>query len=98
MATENAKIRIRNRVVELKLTFEYADHIMDNYIRFNPPHDLNFLDIQRVAKKAAFTHVRSRVWRGEAEFNDKNYKLFIILTSKFAVVKTCYCTDNARKT
>lgn len=90
MGTENASIKIRNRKVELKLTFEYADHIMHNFMHFNPPHDVNFLDIQRIAKAAVFQNKKGRIWSGAALFKGKNYRLVIILTTKFAVVKTCY--------
>lgn len=90
MGTENASIKIRNRKVELKLTFEYADHIMHNFMHFNPPHDVNFLDIQRIAKSAVFQNKKDRIWNGAALFKGKKYRVIIILTTKFAVVKTCY--------
>lgn len=90
MGTENASIKIRNRKVELKLTFEYADHIMHNFIHFNPPHDVNFLDIQRIVKSAVFQNKKGRIWIGAALFKGKKYRVIIILTTKFAVVKTCY--------
>lgn len=90
MGTENASITIRNRKVELKLTFEYADHIMHNFMYYNPPHDVCFLDIQRIAKGAVFQNKKGRVWCGVAQFNGKKYQIVIILTAKFAVVKTCY--------
>lgn len=90
MGTENASIKIRNRKVELKLTFEYADHIMHNFMHFNPPHDVCFLDIQRIAKTAIFQKEHGRIWSGAALFKGKKYRVVIILTAKFAVIKTCY--------
>lgn len=90
MGTENAIIKIRNRKVELKLTFEYADHIMHSYIHRNPPHDLAFLDIQRIARRAEFELKHHRIWLGKVVFREKMYIIIIILTPKFAVVKSCY--------
>lgn len=90
MGTENASIKIRNRKVELKLTFEYADHIMHSYIHRNPPHDLTFLDIQKIARRAEFKLKHHRIWLGKVVFREKMYIIVIILTPKFAVVKSCY--------
>ncbi len=80
-------------MVEIKLTCEYANHIMNNYIHFNPPHDLDFLEIQRLMKRAKYTHEGRRIYRGIASHKGKQYFVFIILTSKFAVVKTCFYTQ-----
>lgn len=90
MSTENAIITVRKRRVEIKLTFEFANHMMDNYIRFNPPHDLDFLQIQKLIRHCKWEHVRDRTYRGTAEKDYKNYIMFVILTPKFAVLKTCY--------
>lgn len=90
MSTENAKIRIQNRIVELKLTFEYADHILQNFINYNPPHDVAFLETQRIAKKCVYKHQYKQIWLGETVYKNKMYRVIIILTSKFAIVKTCY--------
>lgn len=90
MSTENATIRIQNRKVELKLTFEYADHMLHNYINRNPPHDLSFLEIQKIARKAVFEKKNNRIWLGKVVYKQKLYLIIIILTTKFAVVKSCY--------
>lgn len=95
MGTENASIKIRNRKVELKLTFEYADHIMHNFMYYNPPHDVCFLDIQRIAKTAVYQKEHGRIWGGAAHFNGKKYRVIIILTAKFAIVKTCHYYKHA---
>lgn len=95
MGTENASIKIRNRKVELKLTFEYADYIMHNFMYYNPPHDVCFLDIQRIAKTAVYQKEHGRIWSGAAHFNGKKYRVIIILTAKFAIVKTCYYYKHA---
>ena len=96
MSTENAKIKIRNRQTELKLTFEYADHIMHGFIHSNPPHDVGFLEIQKIAKRAKYVHVRNRIWRGICLHNGKNYVVIIIFTGKFAVVKTSFYINYAK--
>lgn len=90
LSTNNATIRIQNRKVELKLTFEYADHIMHSYIHRNPPHDLEFLNIQRIARQAKYEKQYKRIWLGKVVFREKLYLIVIILTPKFAVVKSCY--------
>ena len=90
MGIDNAIIKIRNRKVELKLTFEYADHIMHNFMHYNPPHDVCFLDIQRIAKIAVYQKEHGRIWTGAAQFKGKIYRIVIIVMNKFAVVKTCY--------
>lgn len=95
LSTENATIRIQNRKVELKLTFEYADHMLHNYMWYNPPHDVSFLDIQRIARVAIFQQKKGRIWTGVALFKNKNYRVVIILTNKFAIVKTCYYFQHA---
>jgi hypothetical protein len=95
VGTENASIKIRNRKVELKLTFEYADHIIHNFMYYNPPHDVCFLDIQRIAKTAVYQKEHGRIWSGAAHFNGKKYRVIIILTAKFAIVKTCYYYKHA---
>lgn len=90
LSTNNATIRIQNRNVELKLTFEYADHIMHSFIHRNPPHDLEFLNIQRIARQAKFEKKHNRIWLGKVVFRGKMYIIVIILIPKFAVVKSCY--------
>ena len=95
MGTENARIRIEDRQVELKLTFEYADHMLNNYINKNPPHDVSFLEIQKIARNAAYEYLYQRIWRGRYAHNNKFYVVIIILTDKFAILKTCYYTHYA---
>ena len=89
---ENVKLKVRNRLVELKLTFEFANHIMDNYIRYHSTHDLDFLQIQKLSRNCIWEHVKGRTYRGAGSFKDSRYLLVVILTPKFAVLKTCYKT------
>lgn len=96
MSTENAKIDIRGRQAELKLTFQYAQHMMDNFLTSNPPHDLNFEDIQRVAKKAEYKKLHNRIWEGLAKHNNKIYRIIVILERNFPIVKTCYYIRNVK--
>jgi hypothetical protein len=90
MSTDNARIVVRNRQVELKLTFQYADHILQNFMNHNPPHDVAFLETQKIAKKCVYKHQYKRIWMGEALYKNKMYRVIIILAPKFAVIKTCY--------
>ncbi len=62
---------------------------------YNPPHDVCFLDIQRIAKSAVFQNKKGRIWCGVAQFNAKKYQVVIILTAKFAAIKTCYYYKHA---
>lgn len=90
MATKNALITIRNRRCELKLTFQYADHIMNNFINDNAIHPLNFLQIQKVAKSCKFTHAYKRIYFGRANFSGNNFQVVVILEQHNAIIKTCY--------
>ena len=92
MSTENAKIKVRNRTVEIKWVSEFCDHILDNYINKPQTHDLTFLQILKFMKIfKLFQQKSDRTWYGYNTINDKNYMVVFILTPKFAVIKTCYC-------
>jgi hypothetical protein len=91
MSTENAKIKVRNRTVEIKWVSEFCDHIMSNYITRNKDHDLTFLQISKLMKNCdKFEQHRGRTWFAFSVINNVKYKVIFILTAKFAVVKTCY--------
>jgi hypothetical protein len=91
MSTENAKIRVRNRTVEIKWTSEYCDHILDNHINNSSDHDLRFLQISSLLKQCkVFVHHNGRTWYGYSTINGIKYRVIFILTPKFAIVKTCY--------
>ncbi len=91
MSTENAKIKIRNRTVEIKWVSEYCDHILDNYINKPTDHDLTFLEISKLLKTCQLYEQKSgRTWLGYNVINGVKYKVVFILTPKFAVIKSCY--------
>ncbi len=90
MATKNATITIRKRKVELKLTFEFADHIMYNYINNNKSHPLTFLEIQKAARPGIFYLKKKRTYTGTVNFKGNNFKIVVILDKQNAVLKTCY--------
>lgn len=91
MSTENAKIKVRNRTVEIKWVSDYCDHILNNYVNRNKDHDLTFLQISELLKTCnRFEQHRGRTWFGYNVKNNIKYKVIFILTTKFAVVKTCY--------
>jgi len=50
MSTENAKIKVGNRTVEIKWVSEFCEHIIDNYINKAKDHDLTFLQISKLLK------------------------------------------------
>ena len=90
MATKNSLVTIRKRKFELKLTFEFADHIMNNYINFHNSHPLSFLQIQKVAKKCNFYNLHNRTYIGEGSFDEGKYKIVVILDGDNGIVKTCF--------
>jgi hypothetical protein len=91
MATENAKFRVRNRTVEIKWVSLFCDHVMDNFIHKNKDHDLRFTQIAALLRTCEdFEPVSGRVWCDYNELNGRGYKIIFILSTKFAVVKTCY--------
>ncbi len=91
---ENAKIRIRGRIIELKLTFIYAHHIMDHYINEHSIHDLTFLEIQKQLKHCKWEKEKGNNYKASFEYNQKLYFAFVILTPNFAVLKTCFKSRN----
>ncbi len=91
MSTENAKIKVRNRTVEIKWVAQFCDHILDNHIHRNRDHDLRFLQISKLLKTCKeFRLFKGRTWYAHNEINDVKYRVIFILTPKFAVIKTCY--------
>ncbi len=91
MSVENAKIKVRNRMVEIKWVSEFCDHILENYVNKSKDHDLKFLQISRLLKTCSvFVHHDGRTWYGHSSLNGIKYRVVFILTPKFAVVKTCY--------
>jgi hypothetical protein len=91
MSTENAKIKVRNRTIEIKWVSQYCDHILNSYITKNKDHDLTFLQISQLLKTCERFELHSgRTWFGYNEINNIKYKVIFILTPKFAVIKTCY--------
>ncbi len=90
MSTSNAKLKIRNRSVEIKWTSEYADHIMDNYINKNSSHGLTFSEISRLLRKSKFVQMKGNRYEAYGIANGKKYLVVIMLIPNFAVVKTCY--------
>jgi hypothetical protein len=91
MSTENAKIKIRNRTVEIKWVSQYCDHILSNFIHKNKDHDLKFLQIAQLLKACSiFEQNKGRTWYGYNTLNGIKYKVVFILTPKFAIIKTCY--------
>jgi len=91
MSTENAKIKIRNRTVEIKWVSEYCDHIMNSYINKSHDHDLTFLQISKLLKTCKyFKQHDGRTWYGFNKINSVKYKVIFILTPKFVVVEWCY--------
>ena len=91
MSTENVKIKVRNRTVEIKWVSQYCDHILDNFMYKNKDHDLRFLQISKLLKTCnIFIQHEGRTWYGHGMINGIRYKVVFILTPKFAVIKTCY--------
>ncbi len=91
MSTENAKIKVRNRTIEIKWVSQYCDHILDNHINKNKDHDLRFQQISFLLKTCCnFEHYKGRIWYGHNVNNGIEYRVIFILTPKFAIVKTCY--------
>ena len=91
MSIENAKLKLRNRTVEIKWVSEYCDHILNNYINKSKDHDLKFLQIAKLLKTCTiFENEKGRTWFGYNTINGIKYKVIFILTPKFAVIKTCY--------
>lgn len=87
---ENVKLAVRNRLVELKLTCEFANHIMDNFIHYHDTHDLDFLQIQKLSRHCVWEHLKGRTYRGAGSFKGSRYLIIVISTPKFAVLKTCF--------
>ncbi len=91
MSTENAKIKVRNRAVEIKWVSQYCDHILENHLNKNKDHDLKFLQISKLLKTCSnFEQNRGRTWYGYNTCNGIKYRVVFILTPKFAIVITCY--------
>jgi hypothetical protein len=91
MSVENAKIKVRNRNVEIKWVSEFCDHILDNYVLKNKEHDLKFLQISKLLKTCKiFKQYDGRTWYAYNTINGVKYRVIFILTPKFAVIKTCY--------
>ena len=91
MSTENAKFKVRNRTVEIKWISQYCDHILDNYINKNKDHDLTFSQISKLLKTCSiFEQFKGRIWYAYNMINGVKYRIVIILTPKFAIIKTCY--------
>ncbi len=88
---ENAKIKIRNRTVEIKWISLYCDHILNNYINRNENHDLKFLQISKLLKTCTyFEQDNGSRWFAYNIINGIKYKVVFLLTTKFAIVITCY--------
>ncbi len=61
---ENVKLTVRNRLVELKLTCEFANHIMDNYIRYHATQRFGFFaDTEAIAPLRMGTFKRQDLQR-----------------------------------
>ena len=91
MSVENAKLKIRNRTVEIKWISEYCDHILSIYVNKNKDHDLKFLQISKLLKNCnVFVHHDGRTWFAHNMINGVKYRVIFILTPKFAVIKSCY--------
>jgi hypothetical protein len=91
MSTENSKIKVRNRTVEIKWISQFCDHILDNHIHKNKDHDLRFSQISKLLKTCAiFEQHYGRTWYGHNVINGTKYRVIFVLTPKFAVIKTCY--------
>jgi hypothetical protein len=91
MSVENAKLKVRNRSVEIKWVSEYCDHILNNYINKNKDHDLKFLEISKLLKTCSiYEQFNGRTWYAHNTINGIKYRVVFILTPKFAVIKSCY--------
>ena len=91
MSTGNAKIKVRNRTVEIKWVSQYCDHVLDNFIHKHKDHDLKFSEISQLLKTCKhFEKHSDRTWFAFNGINGIKYKVVFILTTKFAIVKTCY--------
>ena len=91
MSTENAKIKVRNRVAEIKWISQDCDHILNNYIHKNRDHDLTFQQISTLLKTCKiFKPERGKTWHAYNELNGKKYRVIFLLITNFAIVKTCY--------
>ena len=63
MSTENAKLIVRNRTVEIKWVSHYCDHILENFININKDHDLKFLQIARLLQTCSIIKQdKGRIW------------------------------------
>ncbi len=90
MSVENAKIKIRNRTVEIKWVTQYCDHIMDHYINEHKTHHLSFQQISNIVRKSVFDAYKGRTYVAETIFNNNKYRIFAILAPKYIVIKTCF--------
>ena len=91
MSTENAKIKIRNRTVEIKWVSQYCDHILDNFLNKSKSHDLKFSQIAKLLKTCTiFKPGKGRTWFAHDELNGIKYRVVFILIAKFVVIITCY--------
>ncbi len=91
MSTDNAKILVRNRKVEIKWVTQFCDHVLDNHIRKHKDHDASFSGIATLLKTCKiFKPWRGRTWYAHNSINGIKYRVVFILTPKFAVIKTCY--------
>ena len=90
MSTKHAKIKVRNRTVELKWITQYCDHIMSNYINDYTQHDLTFQEISNMLRSAYIGHLRGAIWEAKGVAKGHKYLVILQLTPKFAIVKTCY--------
>ena len=88
---ENAKCKVRNRTIKIKWVSIFCDHILDNYVNKNQDHDLKFLQISTLLKTCTiFKQFKGRIWYAHNKINGIKYRVVLILTPKFAIVKTCY--------
>ena len=90
MSTDNVKIEVRNRSVEVKWVAQYCDHYMTNYIHEHANHDLSFQEISDMLRRATFKPHKGNIYHCFGITDGRKYLVVIILTSKFAVIKTCY--------
>ena len=80
MSTENAKIKVRNRKVEIKWIAQYCDHIMSNYINDRTQHDLTFQEISNMVRKAQIVHEYGYIWHAKGIAKGRKYLAILQVT------------------
>jgi len=55
------------------------------------------LQIQKLSRHCVWEHLKGRTYRGAGSFKGSRYLIIVILTPKFAVLKTCFKAKRMKK-